>query len=412
MNDGHEQSVFFSDGLPKDSDESEESDDADGQKRILGFFGIVGFLGIPNRPMKITSPILARQQKNRSSKLREGTVVSFTTVMHPPAGFGRLPRTIGLVALDDGSKVLAAVRGAVAIGARVQPRMALSQVNDEGLRIYDIVYEVVAPKAVKKDDFPGYVLALSGPVGVGKSTVSELLVRMVDDYAEKVPLLTTLPRGSDAEGEYRHVSVKKFQEYMERNLMASFAHIGEAEGKQWYGYKLSDIEAVWRKGKIPVVATEMHLLESLAKRLGRRSILSFGLLPPGKSRRAMVSHLLRRLRNKGKQTEELLRQQMARAEEELRFLRERADMFDRIFVNDELQSLDSFLDASMTVIRSGGRLVVITFHSLEDRIVKQKFRSPCVAGRVLTKKVVVAAREELSRNPRARSAKLRRWEKN
>ena len=84
----------------------------------------------------------------------------------------------------------------------------------------------------------------------------------------------------------------------------------------------------------------------------------------------------------------------------------------RIFVNDELQSLESFLDASMTVVRSGGRLVVITFHSLEDRIVKQKFRSPCVAGRVLTKKVVVAAREEVSRNPRARSAKLRAWEKN
>src|SRR5206468_3666211 len=62
----------------------------------------------------------------------------------------------------------------------------------------------------------------------------------------------------------------------------------------------------------------------------------------------------------------------------------------RIFVNGELSSLESFLDSSMTVIRSGGRLVVITFHSLEDRIVKQKFRTPPVPGRVLTKKVVVA----------------------
>jgi 16S rRNA (cytosine1402-N4)-methyltransferase len=84
----------------------------------------------------------------------------------------------------------------------------------------------------------------------------------------------------------------------------------------------------------------------------------------------------------------------------------------RIFVNDELQSLESLLDASMTEIRSGGRLVVITFHSLEDRIVKQKFRSARVSGRVLTKKVVIAAKEEVRRNPRARSAKLRAWEKN
>jgi 16S rRNA (cytosine1402-N4)-methyltransferase len=83
----------------------------------------------------------------------------------------------------------------------------------------------------------------------------------------------------------------------------------------------------------------------------------------------------------------------------------------RIFVNDELSSLENFLDASMTVVRSGGRVVVISFHSLEDRIVKQKFRTPVVPGRALTKKVVVGDEEEVRRNPRARSAKLRAWEK-
>ena len=83
----------------------------------------------------------------------------------------------------------------------------------------------------------------------------------------------------------------------------------------------------------------------------------------------------------------------------------------RVFVNDELGSLEAFLASAMTVVRSGGRLVVITFHSLEDRIVKQKFRMPPVPGRVLTKKVVIGTEGEVSRNPRARSAKLRAWEK-
>jgi 16S rRNA (cytosine1402-N4)-methyltransferase len=83
----------------------------------------------------------------------------------------------------------------------------------------------------------------------------------------------------------------------------------------------------------------------------------------------------------------------------------------RIFVNDELKSLETFLDSSMTVIRSGGRLVVITFHSLEDRIVKHRFRTPAVPGRALTKKVVMGDENEVRRNPRARSAKLRAWEK-
>jgi 16S rRNA (cytosine1402-N4)-methyltransferase len=84
----------------------------------------------------------------------------------------------------------------------------------------------------------------------------------------------------------------------------------------------------------------------------------------------------------------------------------------RIYVNDELGSLEDFLNSSMTVIRSGGRVVVISFHSLEDRIVKQKFRGSTVPGRVLTKKVVTATDEEVRGNPRARSAKLRAWEKN
>jgi 16S rRNA (cytosine1402-N4)-methyltransferase len=83
----------------------------------------------------------------------------------------------------------------------------------------------------------------------------------------------------------------------------------------------------------------------------------------------------------------------------------------RIFVNDELGSLEAFLDASMTVVRPDGRLAVITFHSLEDRIVKNKFRAPSVEGRVLTKKVVTASDDEIRRNPRARSAKLRAWER-
>lgn len=83
----------------------------------------------------------------------------------------------------------------------------------------------------------------------------------------------------------------------------------------------------------------------------------------------------------------------------------------RIYVNDELKSLETFLDSSMNLVRPAGRVVIIAFHSLEDRIVKQKFRNSTVLGRVLTKKVVVAGDEEVRRNPRARSAKLRAWER-
>lgn len=89
----------------------------------------------------------------------------------------------------------------------------------------------------------------------------------------------------------------------------------------------------------------------------------------------------------------------------------------RIAVNGELAELDTFLDQAAACLRPGGRLCVIAFHSLEDRMVKRRFRAladPAGAGprmRVLTKRIVVASEDEQARNPRSRSAKLRAAER-
>jgi|TARA_B100001146_G_scaffold89424_1_gene79240 16S rRNA (cytosine1402-N4)-methyltransferase len=83
----------------------------------------------------------------------------------------------------------------------------------------------------------------------------------------------------------------------------------------------------------------------------------------------------------------------------------------RIWVNQELEGLEVALEAMCRRLRMGARLVVISFHSLEDRIVKHTFRAlergGEVAIRVLTKRPVIPQDEEVERNPRARSAKLR-----
>jgi 16S rRNA (cytosine1402-N4)-methyltransferase len=100
----------------------------------------------------------------------------------------------------------------------------------------------------------------------------------------------------------------------------------------------------------------------------------------------------------------------------------------RIAVNDELERLRQALPQALDTLRSGGRLVVISFHSLEDRIVKQFMRREargcicppelpaCVCGRepalrILTTKPLTASPDEVTTNPRARSAKLRAAEK-
>ena len=81
----------------------------------------------------------------------------------------------------------------------------------------------------------------------------------------------------------------------------------------------------------------------------------------------------------------------------------------RIFVNRELDDLQALLQGAPRVLRAGGRLVVISFHSLEDRMVKESLREGMRQGvwQLLTKKPLVALPEEIERNPRSRSAKLR-----
>lgn len=100
----------------------------------------------------------------------------------------------------------------------------------------------------------------------------------------------------------------------------------------------------------------------------------------------------------------------------------------RMEVNHELEVLSDFLDHALTLLKPGGRLAVITFHSLEDRIVKQRFQQEAsdkvsTSGRggmfldkdptvkLLTRKPIQADEEEITLNPRSRSAKLRIIEK-
>jgi 16S rRNA (cytosine1402-N4)-methyltransferase len=83
----------------------------------------------------------------------------------------------------------------------------------------------------------------------------------------------------------------------------------------------------------------------------------------------------------------------------------------RIAVNNELERLQRTLTAVLGVVRPGGRIVVMSYHSLEDRIVKDVFRDHKDLLTILTKKPVEASNAEQEANPRSRSARLRAAER-
>jgi 16S rRNA (cytosine1402-N4)-methyltransferase len=81
----------------------------------------------------------------------------------------------------------------------------------------------------------------------------------------------------------------------------------------------------------------------------------------------------------------------------------------RIYVNRELDEIRALLEAAPRLLKPSGRLAVISFHSLEDRIAKDSLREGARQGiwEILTKKPVTSGEEEIDRNPRSRSAKMR-----
>ncbi len=156
-----------------------------------------------------------------------------------------------------------------------------------------------------------------------------------------------------------------------------------------------------------------------------RILTLYGELPYGRRLAAEIVNM----REAGKlvSTVEQLRQAAARFISPKREKKELAMVFQalRIEVNGEMEALEQFLMSTLQTLRPGGRLAVITYHSLEDRIVKNFMKSGNFEGKIekdlfgrttlpfktINSKPIVPSKEEIERNPRSRSAKLRVAEK-
>lgn len=192
---------------------------------------------------------------------------------------------------------------------------------------------------------PRKIIALTGPSGVGKTTVSRLLTETVPGYVRKPLIVTTRPPREHDGDEYYYATPEAFRELARTGRLVAHVRLPPRHEERRYGYRIGDLEALWREGKLPVAITEMRLLQGLVARYGRRSILSCGLLPPGGDRRAMLSVLLQRLRARGRDSEESIRYRLRNAERDLAFFTERADLFDCMLVNEDIDAVVRTIEA-------------------------------------------------------------------
>ncbi len=292
---------------------------------------------MPNR-----IPALHRRiQQLANAELHAGTIISYTTIQHPPAGFGTEPYTVALVELADGKRVCAQLTRESpppAIGAHVVPHLRRIRTMENGLFVNDVKYTVVQETSLPVISFRKYVLALTGPSGVGKTTITRSLMGVMRSYYEQVPIYTTRsPKKGDTEP-YIHVSQEAFDAMVKSGEIIARTQMESKTELRKYGYRKQDIEAIWAKAKLPIVVTDIHLLKGLAHSLGRRAILSCGLLPPGTSHRRRLSALLHRMRERGRETAEQIKERLKTAKSDLLAFDTYADLFDHMLVNDKVET--------------------------------------------------------------------------
>ena len=205
------------------------------------------------------------------------------------------------------------------------------------------------------------------------------------------------------------------------DLGVSFHHFDEAE--RGFSFRFDgplDMRMNRTGGKTAADILNTYSEEDLA-----RVFFLYGEL---KNSRALARKIVRLRANKPFETTRDLTAVIAPDEQvESRFKKDLARLFQaiRMEVNDETQALEQMLEGAKQLLKPGGRIAVLTYHSLEDRIVKNFLRSGNTEGRIdkdfygnvltpfrlVNRQVIVASDDEVERNPRARSAKLRIAEK-
>jgi guanylate kinase len=181
----------------------------------------------------------------------------------------------------------------------------------------------------------GKVLIFSAPSGAGKSTVVGHLLGLHPEFEFSISATSRPPRGTERDGvEYYFISAEKFRELIAQD---AFVEHEEVYHDRFYGTLKSEVERIWAKGHVILFDVDVKGGANLKRYFGDAA-LSVLILPPS------MEELERRLRGRGTDSEEAIRERLGKAGSEIEFARGK---FDREIVNDVLE--DTFAEAEKIV---------------------------------------------------------------